>query len=264
MSDNEIFNPEETISIQASSVANSKDNVFRLCEYDTESQIGCRRTNTILALEAEYDTFVDPEMFWGIWDQFCIHEGKTYYYKGWLQENVSRDLASVESNEIQVEISKINEYLGYNLGYDNLTFDILKSHFTNKIPGLPTLILETPQFLQCEDVGTDKITIDNLDRDKLNLIESTFTNDIHPLMANIANSLHLKDGKVFCTDVLAYENNPAGKLGVLMIPTETEKYEANKPYFFPFQSLTAQQEEVVKAMANVESEFAGTVTIINL
>ncbi len=243
---------------------NTPDSVERLCEYDPGGQSGCRRTSTILALEAEFDTFVSPEMFWGFWDQFCQHEGFFYYYKGWLQENINRDTTSSEDSRTQTEIAKINAYLGYTLGYENLTFNTIKELFTNQTPGLPALVAETPQFIQCEDIGTEKITIDNLDRSTLNKIQSSFTGAVHPLMANVADSLHIKDDQVYCTDVFAYENNPNGKLGVLMIPTVTEKYEANKPYFFPFSELTSEQAEVITAMGNVESEFSGNVTIINL
>lgn len=243
---------------------NPRDSVERLCEYDPGGQSGCRRTSTILALEAEFDTFVSPEMFWGVWDQFCIHEGSSYYYKGWIQENINRDASASEDSKTQDEVAKINSYLGYTLGYNNLTMDIIKGHFTNGVAGVPTLELETPQFFQCEDVGTDIITIDTIDRSTLDLIKTSFSSDVHPLMANVANSLHLKDGKVYCTDLFAYEHNPAGKLGVLMIPTTSEKYEAGKPYFFPFTTLTAEQTVVVNAIANVESEFAGAVTIVNL
>lgn len=263
MSDNEIAGVE-TISIPATAMPNSKDNVFRLCEYETESQKGCRRTNTMLALEAEFDTFVDPEMFWGVWDQFCIHEGKSYYYKSWIQENISRDLSAPSKPELETILTKVTEQLGYKLGYDNLTFDTIKNLFTNNTPGLPKLIIETPQFLQCEDVGKDKITIDSLDRTTLNLIKQTFTGDVHPLMTNVADSLHIKDGKVFCTDVFAYEHNPNGRLGVLMVATETEKYQAGKPYFFPFETLSEEQIALVKTIGSLENEASEESTIINL
>ena len=36
----------------------------RLCEYNEDLISGCKRTMTIFALEAEFDTFVSPEMVW--------------------------------------------------------------------------------------------------------------------------------------------------------------------------------------------------------
>ena len=95
---------------------NVPDAVDRLCEYDPGGQTGCRRTQTILALEAEYDTFVHPEMFWGYWDQFCQHEGNTYYYKDWLETNVQRDqtaLASDSANSaLTPHLNVVTTFLG--------------------------------------------------------------------------------------------------------------------------------------------------------
>jgi len=245
---------------------NPIDTVERLCEYDPGGQSGCRRTGTILALEAEFDTFVSPEMFWGYWDEFCQHEGNTYFYKDWLETNVQRDqaeLASDSSNSaLSSHIAKVVSVVpGYHSG---VTVDFVKGLFSNSPAGFPTVVIETPQFFQCIDFGTDIITIDDLDKALLTKIQNTFTDSVNPLLADLTNKLYLHNDKVYCCDYLSFENNPSAKLGVLMIAKETEKYTSGNAYFFPFASLTAEQQEFVTSLALVESELQGEVVIVNL
>ena len=241
---------------------NTTPDIHRLCEYEPDGQAGCRRTMTILALEAEFDTFVSPEMFWGFWDQFCIHEGHSYYEKAFLQKNITDDSAA------QGDMAKLNELfdmLGYRLGYDNLSLDTIRDLFKSNPAGLPAFVSETPQFFECEDVGSKKINIDDLDRALLDRIRDTFVDDVHPLLSNTADCLHDFNGKIFCTDVLAYENNPNGKLGLFMVPSVTEKYTVGEPYFFPFAPLTAEQLAIVELYSDIDTEFTGKkLTIVDL
>lgn len=262
-----IFNPEETISIPASAEPNSKDNTYRLCEYDTESQIGCRRTSTILALEAEYDTFVDPEMYWGYWDEFCQHDGHTYYYKDWMKTNVERDQSALseDSNNtaLSTHINKVVAVVGPQF-HSGVTLDFVKGLFANPPAGFPTLVIETPQFYQCIDLGTNVISIDALDKTLLTKIQNTFTDNINPLLADLTDKLYLVDDKVYCCDYLSFESNPNTKLGVLMIAKETTKYVAGNAYFFPFAPLTPEQQDFVTSMALIDLELTGEVVIVNL
>jgi hypothetical protein len=248
-------------------VRNDSPSVERLCEYDEVGQVGCRRTQTIFALEAEFDTFVHPEMFWGYWDQFCQHEGHSYYYKALLDLAVQRDQGTLDEDEtnssLLTHINIVNNHLGRNY-HSPITVDYLKGLFTNPPGGFPKLVLETPQFYQCIDLGQDVITIDRLDRDLLNTIKNTFTTDINPLLTDLSNKLHLVDGKVYCSDYTKFENNPSNKLGVLMIAKNTEKYTEGNAYFFPFDVLTTEQQQFVTSLALVELELQGEVVIVNL
>lgn len=259
-----IKNPNETISIPASQDTNPATD-YRLCEYNDEEQRNCRRTNTILALEAEYDTFVSPEMFWGVYDLFCLHEGNTYYYKDWLRKNIELDnqVRANESADVQSSLSALSSYFS-NSTVEPVTFESLRNVFISQPSGFPDLVVETPQFFQCQDVGRDLITIDNLDRPTLNLIESTFTDDIHPLLADLTDRLIKKDEKIYCVDPFAFKNSSTGKLGVMFNPSVSEKYDTSKVYFFPFKVLTNEQESAVRNMCSVESEFKGEVVIVNL
>lgn len=246
---------------------NPIDAVERLCEYDPGGQSGCRRTGTILALEAEYDTFVSPEMYWGYWDQYCIHDGNSYYYKDWMRTNIQRDqteLSSDSSNStLASHISKVVAFLGAGF-HEGVTVEFVEGLFANPPAGFPTVLLDTPQFYQCIDLGTDVITIDELNKELLTKIKNTFVDNINPLLADLTDKLHLVGDKIYCTDYLSFENNPTAKLGVLMIAKETEKYTVGNAYFFPFAPLTPEQTEFVTSMALIDLELQGEVVIVNL
>lgn len=257
----DLYHPNEEIAVSPT-YGNTVDSPQRLCEYDVGAMSGCRRTETILALEAEYDTFVSPEMAWGDWDQFCYHNGYIYYYKNFLKINVERDFNEPEDPRIE----SIRTVLRATLGNvpSKLTFEEISNFIITGAPGFPKLVSQTPQFFECEDVGLDEITIDNLTRETLNKIESTFTGDIHPLLSNLADVLYIKDNKIYCTDVFAYKECPVGKFGVFITPSKTEKYEINKPYFFPFKQLTADEEKIVRDLSDADTEFTEPLTIIYL
>ena len=241
--------------------------VERLCEYDPGGQSGCRRTGTILALEADFDTFVSPEMYWGNWDSFCQHEGHTYFHKDWIRENISRDqtaLATDSSNSaLATHVANVTSVFGAGF-HSGVTFDFVAGLFKNAPAGFPTLTLETPNFFQCIDLGTDVITIDQLDRALLTKIKNTFTDDVNPLLADLTNKLYLKDDKVYCSDYLSFEQNANNKLGVFMIAKGSEKYTEGNGYFFPFNTLTAEQETAVRSMALIELELKGEIVIVTL
>ena len=250
----DLYHPAETVAIEPT-YGDDTATPQRLCEYDEGAQSGCRRTGTILALEAEYDTFVSPEMVWGVWDLFCYHEGHIYYDKEHIENLIIRDekeKAEVANNTtVQQKLKKIQTFLGYNIDQPN-SMDNIKELFAANL-GLPTLTSQTHQFFECEDVGFEKITADGMTRDLLNKIRVSFTNDKNPLLADLSESLYIKGGTVYCTDPLAYDYNPNNRLGVLM-----------KDKFFPFAPLTPEQKDFVTTVGEVESGFTSSTTIIDL
>lgn len=264
-----LVTPEELE--QGPSIPPGSDNdpttVLRLCEYEEESQAGCRRTRTILSLEAEYDTFVSPEMFWGYWDQFCQHEGNIYYNKQFIETVISLDAAQLESDrQLAQELPKIDaifQFLGYDL-HVPFTVDRVYSFFRNPPTGFPALITETPQFFQCEDVGQTTITIDQLDRPLLTKIQSRFAGNNNPLLTDLANSLYVFNDEIFCTDYTAYSENANAKLGVLMLPTESTKYKVGNAYFFPFAPLTPEQKTFITNLVSLGLEAPGELVFVNL
>jgi hypothetical protein len=233
----------EPISIPPSTVDDPVSPV-RLCEYDESAQGGCRRTQTILALEAEYDTFAHPEMEWGNADQYCRHEGFMYYNKARMQwlfdDDVEVRAADAESGLYSdpawlAASNAANDYAGYQLiDREPQTWN---NTFTVKPAGFPTVILETPQFYQCEDVASGElITTDNITREKLDIIESSFTGDWHPYTNDLTGALYIKDGKAYCTDATVFENHPTIKLGVILSDSDSNLL------FYAFTTLT--QEEI--------------------
>jgi hypothetical protein len=257
----------EQISIPATQVENSKDNPYRLCEYDTESQKGCRRTNTIFALEAEFDTFVDPEMEWGVWDFYCRHEGKTYYYKEWLSSIFATDaevrVADTANTNFVDAATAIGNFLGRPYVPQEITLDSIRSLIANPPKGFPQFVIETPQFFQFDDIG-QKINIDILSKTLLDKIKNTFTDDVNPLLRDLSNRIFLKDDKIICTDITVFENNPNTKLGIIIVPTESEKYDVTKAYFFAFSPLTPEQIIFATNITALEAGFERAVEIINL
>jgi hypothetical protein len=264
-----LFTPEELavgVSVPARS-NNDPTSPFRLCEYDLEAQSGCRRTQTLLALEAEYDTFVSPEIVWGFWDQWCQHEGNIYYYKSLIQAQILQDEAAItDDDNNQNNSSHVNivcQYMGYEYN-KTPTKDEVFAMFRNPPPGFPELQIETPQFFQCRDVTQHQITIDSLDRPTLNKIQASFSGNKCPLLADVAQSLYLDGDSVYCTDFLAFEENTVARLGVLMIPTQSEKYNIGDAYFFPFAPLSEEQKTFITSLGLLETNMQGNVVIVDL
>jgi hypothetical protein len=261
------LNTAETVSIPESSVPNSKDNPYRLCEYDAEAQIGCRRTNTIFALEAEYDTFVDPEMEWGVWDLYCRHDDKTYYYKNHLETMFGDDSAvraTDTESDIQVETDTfLKSFLAKTAIADINSLDAIRLLIQTPPGGFPKFVIETPQFFQFDNLG-QSISIDDLDRPLLDKIKNTFTSDANPLLWNLVNRLFIKDNEIVCADLLRFDNNPTAKLGIIMVPEKSEKYDNSKAYFFAFSPLTGDQIEFANRITAMEADFQRPVEIINL
>jgi len=239
----------------------------RLCEYEEGAQSGCRRTQTILALEAEYDTFVHPEMYWGFWDQWCEHEGYSYFDKHQIEKRILREsLLNAEDKQSQDMLSIIDSVVNF-VGNDFHKLPSLSSihdFFKNPSPGFPSLQLETPQFFQCNGVGTTQVLIDDMTRDLLNKIQATFTGNKNPFLVDLSGRLYIFENTIYCTDYLAYLENPTAKLGVLMSAPVSEKYATGKYYFFPFSPLNAEQQQFVTNLCAIESDMQEDIIIINL
>jgi hypothetical protein len=144
------------------------------------------------------------------------------------------------------------------------TVDDIHSLFRNSPSGFPELILETPQFFQCKDIGQTQITIDALNRELLNKIQTSFTDSKVPLLSNLNGCLYLDGDTVYCTNYLAFEENTTARLGVLMIPTVSTKYKIGDAYFFPFAPLTEEQKTFVTSLGLLELDMQGSVVIVDL
>ncbi len=73
------------------------------------------RKNAVLAFEAEFDTFVDLNMHWGMYNSFFIHENYAYYYKPALENYFFGDNHFSEEMVSLIEpfVKSIEDYLGH-------------------------------------------------------------------------------------------------------------------------------------------------------
>lgn len=241
------------------------DRLAKLDQEDSKSHLELRN-ETIFALEAEYDTFVSPEMYWGHWDQWCRHEENIYYYKYNIEHTLREDSEAQSADELSDQFKQhhavVDQFLGDDFKRIQMT-DVL-TFFRNSPAGFPAHTAETLQFFQREDVGQTVLTIDELDKNILNKIQSTFSDNVHPFLSDLNGSLYVHNGKMYCTDYLAYADRPAYNLGVLMIPQESAKYQVGSAYFFPFAPLTDDQKTLITSVGMLELEMQGELVFVDL
>jgi hypothetical protein len=253
---NLLITPEELElgpSIPPTSSSNP-DILDRLCEYDLNAQNGCRRTQTVFALEAEYDTFVHPEMKWGPVDQYCIHEDSYFYYKTRLKEMYDVDrLASQNVSHVVEHLTIVNNHLGFDLSQPSVDY---KDIILKEYKGFPTFQDQTMSFFRVESVGDTEITLDTMTKEVLDIVKSSFTDDVNPLLSNMARGLYIKDNKAYNANVFAWTTNANAKWGVFMHAAPSQNYPDSETtaYFFPFEQLTEDQIKFVTALYNLEKE----------
>lgn len=256
MTDENIITPEETNAIEPTS-NDAPDVLDRLCEYDEDNQSGCRRTETMLALEQTYNVYVLPEMRWGYWDLFCEHDDKLYYDREWLQWNITEDEAEAltNSDELNSQLTQINDYAGRTSC--QVSIDDVYNLVHSDTAGIPVFIDETDRFFRFANVGTDLVTIDNITRERLDIIRNSFTSDMNPLLMNAEGNIYIKDGQAYCTNLLTFTMNPNAKLGLMLEDTNSDKIN-----FYPFEELTAEENTFVATLSQVDMQKE--VEIINL
>ena len=253
-----IITPEETNAIEPTSNTEPYT-VQRLCEYDEGGASGCRRTQTILALEEVYDVVVSPEMRWGYWDLFCEHDGMLYYDRNQLRDMIDNDNAmaaeDADDAELQAYINEVNAVSGRTWYiYTEAKLDTL---IKLDVAGMPTFVDETDRFYRFETVGTDMLTAQNMTKEKLDMIRETFVDDVNPLLMDLEGSVYFKDGKAYCTNFFLYTENPNAKFGAMI-----EDLEENVMKFFPFEPLTDEQKDFVTMLAQADRQME--VEIIDL
>ena len=245
-----IITPEEENALEPThgSVIGSVD---RLCEYNTELQEGCRRTQTMLNLEEAYGINIHPEMEWGYWDLFCIIDNNIYIDKSWLQFNVDDD-ATPENNNNSIETEL--QFIESNSGSDWLVTDMDKiaAVVDSENQCLPIFIDQNEQFYRFKSPGTTLVTNESITREMLDAIQESFRyEDINPLLSDLEGSIYVQGNVATCPNLLAYSHNPLGKYGV-MIGTS----------YYPFSELTSDEETFVTKLVYLEHQQE--VDIINL
>ena len=226
------------------------DTPDRLCEYNPDLISGCKRTMTILALEAEFDTYVSPEMVWGHFDTYCIHEGDFYYSKEKLKKLCEDDIENYKEIEndprYQSYLEKSIKVFGSDI-LKPLTYEKLVSIIKSEIKGKPSFVEETPQFIRLKGVGNNIITPDMIDGNLLKIFKTSFDDNINPLLNVINDRFVLHEGQIYCPHLYLFAENPLGKLGFFWMDETTSK-------FYSFDDLTPEQEEVIKLIAINETE----------
>jgi hypothetical protein len=231
------------------------------------------RTKAILAFEAEFDTFVPPtsELKWGMHNMFFKHENYAYYYKPFLQLEIDNDIkvTTEEGDCRRPWLTEIENYLGYEVQaftrlLPNPSLKWMRETMDKNPPGLPKLVLETPNFfkleLECDNPDNMKhICIDDLDRPTLDKIKNSIGGDYNPFLTPyFGESLYDFDGRYYCMDPFAYYYNPSpkGQIGIFLHPEyESSKYEnaLNNSYFFTFQRITPEQRQFILNLGKVHT-----------
>jgi hypothetical protein len=240
-------------------------NEDRLCSHDGAcgfGDSGCRRSDTILAFEAEFDTFVDASLEWGMHDMFFRHENHVYYYKPQLQDRIDNDIEISKNENAPIQTyRKIVDYLNYEVpsllpaNITDLNW-IRNEVFAKNPPGLPKFVLETPNFfkleIECENPSNTKhIGIDDLDRPTLDKIKKDIGGEYNPFLDSyFESSIYNYDGRYYCMNPFSYKYNPdpKGQIGIFLAPDkESSKYEnaTINSYFFTFQRITPEQREFI-------------------
>jgi hypothetical protein len=265
---NVLVTPEERAvgaAVQPSAEQLPQDTVYRLCVYDPALQSSCPRTDKILALEAEYDTFVDPATKWGVWDEFCIHGDSYYYYKPYLQGIIDEDAQNTTqllqsfSDKKKAAYTFVNNYIRADLVSSRVHYRTL---LEQQPAGFPKFLDQTMSFFRLESAGDTEITLDTMSRSVLDVVKRSFTDDINPLLCNMGRGLYVKNGAAYYAGVIAWTTNTVAKLGVFMdTAAPSTKYPGSETtaYFFPFSPvLTANQITFVQSLYQLEKNDTTT------
>jgi hypothetical protein len=214
-----IFTKEELelgTAIRPSSKS-SRGTPYRLCSHDGacgDGAAGCRRNDTILAFEAEFNSFVSPELYWGAQDQFFAQAGYIYYYKPYLEVQINDRkqirAEDIASGEMTGHYNRVAEIIrGFN-GYYPLIESLadVRAMIDRAPMGMPKFVAETPHFYQFEDVGTNLITSRyGFSKPILKKLAEMFKTDYTVPFTTQHNCFYEKNGEVYWTDPLRWAPN---------------------------------------------------------
>jgi hypothetical protein len=237
-------------------------NPNRLCSDENhcgEGDAGCRRTDTILVFEAEFDTFVDAAMYWGARDQFFIHNGYMYFYKPLLQAGLDEDEANRKADaknkddkNVMKALKKLMPSFDPDTDTPNTLADI-RALIDKKPKCLPMFVAETPHFYQFVSVGTAQLTAADMTKENLTTIKNTYT-DFVPMPMTVHDSFYKNDTGIYWTDLLRLTSQQAliEKFhGVYVDQT-----------FYPFDILTDEQNAALDVFGQIFVADANAETFV--
>jgi hypothetical protein len=201
----------------------------------------CYRHDVINKLESEFNIIEAlDELEWGYTHTFVFIEDKLYYYKPKLISQIAADAAIWDESytgDFKASVDEISSLLNQEVILTDV-YSKLDEYIRSGINGMPTFIEETESFLVFADPKAEVMPVDEWKNNLLN-IKNSFSDDINPLLEVFGdNELYIKGNQVYCYDILAFENNTNGKLGVF---SEAD----DKIVFSAFGELDPTQAKVV-------------------
>jgi hypothetical protein len=235
----------------------------RLCSSDAEcghGDAGCRRTDTILVWEQEFNKYVTGSEYWGMNDSFFEFEGVSYYYKPFLQKFIDSDKIAMAEEEVTLK-SIIPDFDASNMSFVDMNTVIQAAP-----SGMPAFLDQTDDFYMFDSVGTNLITDETLTRDLLTKIQNTFFTGQYSIPCfGMCDSLYEKDGNLYWTDLCRWSSTSLNllKQGISMVSADGQSRN-----FYPFlhsSQLSNSDKQIITAFGNYNASFSKqTFNIIDL
>lgn len=231
----------------------------------------------LYALEAEYDFYFGQSSFQWQWshlrNEYFIYENFAYYYKPIIEENYEMDEKDVLYDyENNIDLEYYTKNIRENLKIDIINVGVKYKELLEKKPkGFPKFEDETVSFFRLESVGPKSggklIELEDINKENMDLIRDSFSDDLNPYISNMYGNLYKKDNKMYYTSVYDWYVNPIGKWGILMDTSKPSNKYANAEetaFFFSFEKLTEEQKKVVKEIyESVRNESTKKLVVIN-
>lgn len=220
--------------------------------------------------EDEFNVVLPENITWGDARGSFYYENKAYYYKPSLIVEIENDQSNIENDQEnddrQVAFIDITDFLGYEPNSNPVDLEFIRNVISARPNCLMPYIEESENFFIFHDITGVQIGIDDLDKDILKMVEEQFVDDYNPLLNNLANCLIKRNQRMFVSDILTISHNPGAKLGVFMDATDSEVYPNNDTtsYFFPFKQLSSEEEDFVRNLGKLETDYQEDTILVYL
>jgi hypothetical protein len=217
--------------------------LYRYCSDDGacghSDDAGCRRTEIMIKWESENaGTLLPAGLAWGARDHFFFYEGKIYYYKPFLEKILAEDIKNNEEDRkdpaFATYLNSIQPY-AEEFGIDATTsLDDIRTLISSNPAGMLPFVAETDNFFVFETPGDQLVT--EITRDVLNAVQSSFTDEYRFAFFDPADTLYIKDGKAYWTDLMRWVRVTSDvlKQGISL-----------NGKFYPFGTLTDEARRIV-------------------
>jgi len=223
------------------------------------------RINCISAWELENPGKELPEdLYWGPYNQYFVLDGVINYYKTTIQNQINDDIQNIQDDNKNADfINFLNLAQSivpdFNHSRQTLNLNDIKYLINLNPSGMPIFINETPNFYCFQDVGTMKITADNITKDILNKVKKSFNSEWTISSFDPAVALYLQDNNVYWTNLATWCNisNPSLRAGITLI--------GDNYSFYPFEPLDIKTQQLVELVgARYAKDYNKPFTIVNL